>query len=165
MAQFTVEIFAEAIYNTVTVLLKATINGSVSGHQSNIALTHDIMSCQNCCDRSSTQNDRRAIQLSELNTSLNVDQSQILLAVLFAILIRDFKTFVNSIHLLTGLCDDCACFCGSLASHDTAGYYTNNAGTDKDFRAVLLKSKSSLIQCSSNLSFIDLFHDLSSPLY
>ena len=142
VAKFTVHALAETLNHTATIALKASIDCRICSGQCNISLMDNVVTCQDTADGSQTKKHRRSIKLCELHTSLNIDNSKILLTIFFGVLhitdIACLHAFVDRVDRLLGFFDDGVHFCCGLACHDCTRYYASDASNEQDLRTVLL---------------------------
>lgn len=149
VAQLLFNLLAETLDYAVTIILEGLINSSVSSRQSDIALLHDVVACENAGDRSCTEHDRRGIQLCKLHASLNIGDGEIFLVILFGVGLTSlgdavFLSLTNISERVLRLLDDGTCLGGSLAGQNGTCNSTDDADTDKNFGALLLEPKADL---------------------
>lgn len=149
VAQLLFNLLAETLDYAVTIILEGLINSSVSSRQSDIALFHDVVACENAGDRSCTEHDRRGIQLCELHASLNIGDGEIFLVILFGVGLTGlgyavFLGLTNISERVLRLLNDGTCLGGSLAGQNGTCNSTDDADTDKNFGALLLEPKADL---------------------
>lgn len=149
VAQLLFNLLAETLDYAVTIILEGLINSSVSSRQSDIALLHDVVACENAGDRSCTEHDRRGIQLCELHASLNIGDGEIFLVILFGVGLTSlgdavFLGLTNISERVLRLLNDGTCLGGSLAGQNGTCNSTYDADANKNFGALLLEPKADL---------------------
>lgn len=164
VAKLLFHLLAEALQNTATVVLEGLIHCRISRRQGDIALLHDVVAGQDAGDGSRAQQDRRRIQLGELDAGLDVSDSQILLAVLVGVGLAGvghavLARLVDGADRVVGLLDDLAGLGRGLASQNGACDGADDAQTHKDLRALPLELKADLMDGSAQgLHDFVLFH-------
>ena len=164
--EFGIDLLAETLDNSTTILLEALIDCSISHPESNIALAKNIVRCQNTGDGQSAKNDGRTIKLCELHSGLSIDLNRVLLAILVRILMTidctGLHSIMDGIESTLSFIENLCYLSGGLASENGTYNHTGNTSHNENLGAVLLELHNGLgshaVHALHNFSFI--FHGL-----
>nr|DAO73353.1 MAG TPA: hypothetical protein [Caudoviricetes sp.] len=164
--EFGIDLLAETLDNSTTILLEALIDCSISSTKSHIAFTQNIVRCQNTGDGQSAKNNGRTIKLCELHSGLSIDLNRVLLAIIVRILMTidctGLHSIMDDIESTLSFIENLCYLSGGLASENGTYDRTGNTSHNENLGAVLLELHNGLgshaVHALHNFSFI--FHGL-----
>ena len=143
--QFAIQVLAETLNQTTTIVLKCGIGSSQAGGQSSVTLTQDHTGTDHTADRHSAQSNSGTVQLDKLPASLSIDDSQILISVLLSISsavsshLLVFNRLVDLVDSILGLVNNFVNLQGGLTSQDDAANSADDTESDQNLRTALLQ--------------------------